>query len=86
MLRLGERIGDVKTERWKMRAKSVIGALPKVVYGEGVELDDNDSAVKCLVCQCEYEDGEVLRKLPCKVRVCEERSDELNEGQLCHSF
>ena len=55
MLALGERIGDVKTERWKMRAQGVIDILPKIVYGEGVKLDDNDSSAKCLVCQCEYE-------------------------------
>lgn len=112
MLRLGERIGDVKTERWKMRAQSVIDALPTVVFGEeGLELgedtvvrargerahrhpnspvnllfpaDDNDSAAKCLVCQCEYEAGEVLRKLPCKHVFHSECCDEwLGRSSAC---
>lgn len=32
LLALGQQIGDVKTERWRLRAKSVIENLPKVLY------------------------------------------------------
>lgn len=67
MLRLGEQVGDVKTERWTQVARGKIDALPlfrfdpETVRGKDV----NDCDVKCLVCQQQYEKGELLRKLPC---------------------
>jgi E3 ubiquitin-protein ligase BIG BROTHER-like protein len=68
MLQLGERIGDVKTERWTMQAKKVIDKLPSFCFEASNEKraqDVDDSEIKCLVCQCEYEDGEKLCRLPC---------------------
>eukprot|EP00814_Leptocylindrus_danicus_P022345 CAMPEP_0116031978 /NCGR_PEP_ID=MMETSP0321-20121206/17885_1 /TAXON_ID=163516 /ORGANISM="Leptocylindrus danicus var. danicus, Strain B650" /LENGTH=293 /DNA_ID=CAMNT_0003507305 /DNA_START=1040 /DNA_END=1921 /DNA_ORIENTATION=- len=67
MLRIAERVGDVKTERWVLKSKDEIEKLPKFVY-EGHEKikEHNDSTSKCLVCQCPYEMGEELRALPCK--------------------
>jgi len=100
MLQLGERIGDVKTERWALIARQQIEQLPTFVYSKkivnGTEeaskerktqsqsnhrngsrsegdvdvVDDagEDSCCcdhKCLVCQCEYDDGDTLRRLPC---------------------
>jgi len=68
LLNLGERIGDVKSERWAMRAKNEIAKLPsmkfckKMVEGK----DENDAGVKCLVCQFAYEEEETIRILPCK--------------------
>lgn len=68
MLRLGERLGDVKSERWSRVAREKINELrtsiydPATVKGE----DNNDCAAKCLVCQCEYETGDCLRQLPCR--------------------
>eukprot|EP01038_Epipyxis_sp_PR26KG_P005352 gene5352-7425_t len=32
LLQIGQEIGDVKTERWRLRAKSVIASLPKITY------------------------------------------------------
>jgi hypothetical protein len=67
MLRLGERMGDVKSERWSRVAREKISALPtfqfdpKTVCGK----DENDCEVKCLVCQFQYEKEEGLRRLPC---------------------
>lgn len=67
MLRLGEHLGDVKTERWERVAKNKINQLPtftfdrKSVKGK----DENDCEVKCLVCQFSYEEEECLRRLPC---------------------
>ena len=67
MLRLGEAIGDVKQERWKMVSEDHISSLPmhKFVAKDVNELDVNDSRCKCLVCQFSYEEGDNLRNLPC---------------------
>ena len=67
MLRIAERVGDVKTERWALKSKEEIEKLPKFKY-EGPEkiMEHNDSTAKCLICQCPYEKGEELRALPCK--------------------
>ena len=72
MLELGERIGDVKEERWRSRSQEFINKLPIVIFkkqsccaeqtpqkGVGATLES------CLVCQCPYEDGDTLRRLPC---------------------
>lgn len=69
LLHLGELIGDVKTERWTMHAQRVIEKMPSfqfrltTLHQSRMRADDSES--KCLVCQCEYEDGEQLRRLPC---------------------
>jgi hypothetical protein len=70
MLELGERIGDVKTERWAMIAEQEINKLPVFPFdpcslSASEEQDADDSERKCLVCQCEYEKDEHLRRLPC---------------------
>lgn len=67
MLRLGERLGDVKTERWSQIAREKINALPTFTFTHtGLQnMDENDCAVKCLVCQFAYENDECLRRLPC---------------------
>jgi hypothetical protein len=67
MLRLGEHLGDVKTERWGRIANDKINRLlsftfdPESAKGK----DENDCQVKCLVCQFAYEKEECLRRLPC---------------------
>ena len=67
LLNLGERIGDVKSERWAMRAENEIAKLqtfkfkPHMCAGK----DPNDSKSKCLVCQFAYEKNEDIRVLPC---------------------
>ena len=68
MLQLGERIGDVKSERWALNARKEIEKLPTFQFqpSTGARAGDvDDSEVKCLVCQCEYEEGDKLLRLPC---------------------
>ncbi len=67
MLRLGERLGDVKSERWSRIAQEKINKLPTFQFApESVkDKDENDCTVKCLVCQFPYENKECLRQLPC---------------------
>jgi hypothetical protein len=70
MLQLGERIGDVKSERWTMVAQKHIAKLPVFTFQNASSMkadgkEENDSDLKCLVCQCEYEQDESLRRLPC---------------------
>jgi hypothetical protein len=67
MLRLGEQIGDVKLERWARVAHQKIDALPTSIF-DSEKIDEksaNDCDIKCLICQCQYEQGEKLRTLPC---------------------
>ena len=67
MLRLGDTLGDVKTERWQQVAQGKINQLPTFKFDptKVQGLDENDCRVKCLVCQFSYEDGEDLRHLGC---------------------
>jgi len=67
MLRLGESIGDVKTDRWKMVAKHHISDLPTYKFKSEMAngLGENDTRRKCQVCQCDYESQETIRTLPC---------------------
>lgn len=44
LLRLGEVIGDVKTERWRLRSQNVIDKLPKITFGEVLAQDQAASS------------------------------------------
>lgn len=68
MLRLGETLGDVKSERWAQVAQTKIEKLPTFTFHPDnvCGMDENDCRVKCLVCQFAYEKDEALRKLPCE--------------------
>jgi hypothetical protein len=67
LLRLGEQIGDVKSERWSRVALEKIARLPTFKYdpSKTTNKDENDCEVKCMVCQFSYETKECLRRLPC---------------------
>ena len=65
LLRLGEHIGDVKSERWAMRAEKEIAKLPIVRFDENFVMDENETKRKCLICQLNYEPKDQLRYLPC---------------------
>jgi len=58
---LGNRMGDVKQENWGAVAEETVGNLPTVKNCGQHEFKGE----KCLVCQCEYEEGEILKRLPC---------------------
>ena len=65
MLQLGERLGDVKEERWRMISQREIAKLPTMNFNGKHVGNDDDSLQRCLVCQCCYEEGDCIRKLPC---------------------
>jgi Ring finger domain len=67
MLRLGESIGDVKTDRWRMVANKHMADLPTFCFTEDMAkgLGENDTRRKCQVCQCDYETDETVKTLPC---------------------
>jgi Ring finger domain len=69
MLELGERIGDVKTERWTMIATAEINKLPTFKFSSisitNAAKNSDDNERKCLVCQFEYEPKEEIRRMPC---------------------
>ena len=61
LLALGEQIGDVGEERWRVEGVATVAALEVVAWhaGEGRFAQDRSDCEKCLVCQCEYEEGEM---------------------------
>ncbi|GMH69235.1 hypothetical protein TrST_g1105 [Triparma strigata] len=66
LLELGDRLGDVKTDRWKLRYQSVISTFPLHKFSlKSLKPSPDDSELKCLICQCEYEENEELIRLPC---------------------
>jgi hypothetical protein len=67
MLRLGDRLGDVKSERWARVAREKINVLPTFQFCPKAvcDKDEDDYEVKCLVCQFAYEKDDGLRRLPC---------------------
>mmetsp|Transcript_20948 Transcript_20948/g.35067 ORF Transcript_20948/g.35067 Transcript_20948/m.35067 type:complete len:442 (-) Transcript_20948:212-1537(-) len=56
LLALGQQIGDVKTERWRLRAKQVIDSLPRKYYKDILGSTANAAVVKLpqesQVCAC----------------------------------
>jgi hypothetical protein len=66
LLMLGERMGDVKSERWAMESRTHVRKLPVETYCKAaLTMDADDSEHQCLVCQCEYNQGDKMRRLPC---------------------
>ena len=65
LMELGERMGDVAQDRWRMDGKAIVSALPTAKLSESdiSELKDNDTL--CQVCQCDYEEAEIRKTLPC---------------------
>jgi len=61
LLELGERIGDVKQERWRMDCVQHISTLETTIYSADTIVSD----ATCVVCQYEFECGDQLKKLPC---------------------
>ncbi len=68
LLNLGDRIGDVKSDRWALVAEKEILKLQTLTFSKKIAegKDENDTCVKCLVCQFPYEEDETVRVLPCR--------------------
>ena len=67
LLDLGERLGNVAQERWRVEGREAVQAIPVIEFkAGGAETRTKDT--KCLVCQYDFEDGEEL-KLPLRARV-----------------
>lgn len=60
LLQLGERVGDVKKERWREISVQVLSSLPTHRWSSRSEED-----VSCIICQCCFNAGEVALTLPC---------------------
>ena len=65
LLALGERLGDVKQERWRVKAEEEISQLEVVAYSSLTAEQRGEGAPPCLVCRCDFEDDESVRMLPC---------------------
>lgn len=86
LLALGEAIGDVKTEKWKLRALQVIQSLPRLSYGEirrrialqKKHKEDNDRAAKARLAALESDNGGEVFSLvsPEKVLPCASTLDQ----------
>jgi len=68
LLELGERIGDVKQERWRIDGRQHVEALQVVTLSEGTRdlVLQGQQDLCCLVCQYDFEDGDKLKVMPCK--------------------
>jgi hypothetical protein len=68
LLHLGECMGDVKSECWVMKVKQDIAKLEKAIFTSDMarDKDENDCAVKCLICQFQYDEGDIVAVLPCR--------------------
>ena len=73
LLELGERLGNVAQERWRVEGREAVRALSVIEYMAGSETRTKDT--KCLVCQYDFEDGEKLKLLPCSHAFHEECID-----------
>jgi hypothetical protein len=81
LLELGQAIGDVKTERWRLRAKKVIDYLPILSYkdivtvsenkSDAIEYDDRQLIAKlrmeprCVICIGDFEETDEVKVVPC---------------------
>jgi len=66
LLDLGERIGDVKQERWRIIGKSIVASLKVVQFCSETTERNAVSGQMCLVCRFDFENGDKVKILPCK--------------------
>ncbi len=66
LMELGEQMGDVAQDRWRMDAPKIIETLPvQRITKEFLSQVEGNQGM-CQVCQCDYEEGEEMKILPCK--------------------
>eukprot|EP00968_Pinguiococcus_pyrenoidosus_P009298 scaffold731_cov261-Pinguiococcus_pyrenoidosus.AAC.44 len=58
-------LGDVREERWRERAEAAIRRLPVREYTKELSEPPTYNNSRCVVCQCDFEDKEKVRILPC---------------------
>ncbi len=96
LLALGNQIGDVKTERWRLRAQSVVDALPHISYREILNLSqpamhvpNSDASSNATLNNMQQKDPDqnphkrlCLRTIDSTCSVCMDKFDEVENLQL----
>lgn len=62
LLELGQQLGDVQQERWRVHGKNIVNSLTVIKYSKDHALKDD----MCVICQCSFEINEDVKILPCK--------------------
>ena len=66
LMELGEQMGDVAQDRWRMDARKHMESFPITkITAKFLEHIEGNAGL-CQVCQCEYEEDEEMKTLPCK--------------------
>lgn len=93
LLELGHVLGDVKTERWRLRADSVIAELPAVTYKqiqeEYAENDSSSTTTTPATTGSGEKKRKLVRTLDVKCSVCMEiyeMNDELTLLPVCRHY
>ena len=64
LLNLGERLGDVKTERWRQRSAAVAGKLPRIMFSNMQRTLPMYRDEMCVICQFSFEPNDELKLMP----------------------
>jgi len=64
LLELGERLGDVRTERWRQRSAEVAAGLPMMKFADVKRRAPMYRDDLCVICQFNFEDDEEVKLMP----------------------
>mmetsp|Transcript_12298 Transcript_12298/g.18633 ORF Transcript_12298/g.18633 Transcript_12298/m.18633 type:complete len:237 (+) Transcript_12298:70-780(+) len=67
LLEIGQAVGDVKTERWRLRSQQVIDSIPAVQYDDITKNSEQYRSLdlSCPVCMDDYASDDKINVLPC---------------------